>query len=97
MLRSAVVIAFGLSLTMGVAVQAQAQSASDGGAAKEEKKICKTSGVTGSRLNKTRTCKTAKEWDEYERVSKDTAAKMTDMKGATNGQTGAASTMGANN
>jgi hypothetical protein len=92
MLRSAVAIAFAATLMLGATAQIQTASADD--AVKEEKKICKTQGVTGSRLNKTRTCRTAKEWDDIERVNKENAAKMTDMKGATNGQVGAASTMG---
>ncbi len=94
MLRSAVAIAFATSLTLGTAAYAQTTPAEDG--VKEEKKICKTQGVTGSRLNKTRTCRTAKEWDDLERYNKENAAKMTDMKGATNGQVGAGSTMGQN-
>lgn len=93
MLRTSIAIAFAASLMTGFAVQAQ--TAPDEAVAKAEKKICKVSSVTGSRLNKTRTCKTAKEWDEAERVARENGAKMTDMKGATNGQTGAASTMGS--
>ncbi|MBL8628728.1 MAG: hypothetical protein JNM81_03805 [Rhodospirillaceae bacterium] len=94
MLRSSVALAFAFSLMTGFAAQAQTGPSED--AVKEDKKICKVSGVTGSRLNKTRTCRTAKEWDDIERVNKENAAKMTDMKGATNGQTGAAATMGSN-
>jgi hypothetical protein len=33
-------------------------------AEKKQKMICKTDGVTGSRLKKKRTCMTAQQWDE---------------------------------
>lgn len=62
-----------------------------------DKKICKTTNVTGSRLNKQKICKTRQEWDQFERDNQDVGRSMTDMKGATNGQTGAAATMGSNN
>jgi len=57
-------IAIGISVAAVTAAPAFGQAPSNAAAAKTEKKICKTFLDTGSRLNKTKICKTAAEWAE---------------------------------
>lgn len=57
-------IAIGMSIAAVTATPAFGQTTNSEAAAKTEKKICKTFLDTGSRLNKTKICKTAAEWTE---------------------------------
>jgi hypothetical protein len=57
-------IVMGLSVAAVAAAPALGQATSNEGVAKTEKKVCKTFLNTGSRLNKTKVCKTAAEWAE---------------------------------
>jgi hypothetical protein len=57
-------IAISLSVAAITAVPAFGKATSNEAAAKTEKKICKTFLDTGSRLNKTKICKTNAEWVE---------------------------------
>ena len=57
-------------------------------ATQDEKKICKRSQKTGTRLGATRICKTAREWEQYEFQMRNDASTMTEMKGHTNAASG---------
>jgi hypothetical protein len=57
-------IVMGLSVAAVTADPALGQATSNEAAAKTDKKVCKTFLNTGSRLNKTKICKTAAEWAE---------------------------------
>ena len=57
-------IAISLSVAAIMALPAFGQATSNEAAAKTEKKICKTFLDTGTRLNKTKICKTNAEWVE---------------------------------
>ncbi|MBL8645429.1 MAG: hypothetical protein JNK21_15965 [Rhodospirillaceae bacterium] len=50
---------------------------------KSDKKICKRQNRTGTRLGADRICKTADEWDRFERQQREDIQKMTEMKGDT--------------
>tara|TARA_R110000824_G_scaffold3762_8_gene17982 strand:- start:8319 stop:8582 length:264 start_codon:yes stop_codon:yes gene_type:complete len=57
-------IAIGLSVAVCAAVPAFGKDKSDKAVADADKQICKTFADTGSRINKTRICKTAADWAE---------------------------------
>jgi hypothetical protein len=57
-------IAIGMSVAAVTAAPAFGQATGNEAPAKTEKKVCKTFLDTGSRLNKTKICKTAAEWAE---------------------------------
>ena len=57
-------IAIGISVAAVTAAPVFGQAPSNEAAAKTEKKICKSFLNTGSRLNKTKICKTEAEWAE---------------------------------
>jgi len=57
-------IAIGISVAAIAAAPVCGQATSNEAEAKTEKKVCKTFLNTGSRLNKTKICKTAAEWAE---------------------------------
>lgn len=88
MFRPTVVAAFAASLMIAPLAIAQDQNAPAGAAPtapdiKPEKKICKSSPKTGSRVGRQRTCKTADEWDRYERTQREDAERATEMRGDT--------------
>jgi hypothetical protein len=57
-------IVIGISVAAVTAAPAFGQAPSNEAAAKTEKKICKSFLNTGSRLSRTKICKTAAEWAE---------------------------------
>lgn len=57
-------IAIGISVFVCASAPAFGEAKSDKAEAKAEKKVCKTFLNTGSRLNKTKICKTDAEWAE---------------------------------
>ncbi len=57
-------ITIGISAIVCITAPAFGETQNDNAAAKTEKKVCKTFLDTGSRLNKTKICKTAAEWAE---------------------------------
>lgn len=77
--RFAVIAAAGVLLFCGQAsAQSEPATPTADSAAKSEKLICRKDIVTGSRLNKKKTCMTAKEWDRFERQNREDAATMTE-------------------
>ncbi len=62
-----------LALSMPAAAIAQtAAQAPPAPARSSEERICRTSGELGSRLNRTRICRTRAQWEEARRENRDT-------------------------
>jgi len=95
MIRSFTILAVGFCFASGVAGHAHSQPAPTPTPVSEavtpnadsEKKICRRFAKTGTRIGTQRVCRTAAEWDAYERQTREDASTMTQMKGHTNAGT----------
>jgi hypothetical protein len=72
------VAAIGLSLLAGSAAASEPSNATD----KSNKIVCRTESAVGSRLAKTRVCRTLAEWAELRRQTRDTVQGIQDRRPA---------------
>ncbi|MSO96862.1 MAG: hypothetical protein EXR11_01395 [Rhodospirillaceae bacterium] len=82
MIRALVTLTLGVSIMATVPAWAQSDPTPTAPAAKE-KKVCRTSMDTGTRIGKQRVCRTDKEWAQIDNNNKDVVDEMVKFKGFT--------------